>query len=69
MSTYPTNEWRQGEVVYDDSCIMRLSPSLPEATYDLWIGMKDATSNRYLPHDGSPDRELLHLGSVTITSN
>ena len=67
-ASYPTTAWREGEVVYDDSCTIQLPDALAAGNYDLWIGMIDTANNRYLPHDGSEGEDLLRLGSIAITA-
>ena len=60
MGTYPTTEWREGEIVYDDSCAIQLPKATSAENLDLWIGMFTTPSHQYLP------RELVHLGTITV---
>jgi hypothetical protein len=67
--TYPTTQWREGEIVYNDSCSLALPRQLSAGDYQLWAGMIDPESNEYLPHDGQTDRHLLYLGTFQISEN
>jgi hypothetical protein len=65
MGSYPTNSWREGEVIYDDSCVLDLPDSLPPAEYTLWVGITDPQSGRYLSAD-TVQSDLLPLGFIYI---
>lgn len=67
LGTYPTDRWREGEVIYNDRCTLSLPDTLTAGDIDLWIGMFDPVANRYLPHNGEEDADLLKLGTITVT--
>jgi hypothetical protein len=66
QDTYPTNRWREGEIIYDDRCEMQVSELPAGETYSIWIGLRNPDDGSYLPHDQNEDPDFVRLGTTTV---
>lgn len=65
QNTYPTDRWREGEIVYDDRCEMQVAELDAGETYAVWVGLYNAADGIYLTHDQNEDANFIFLGTTT----